>query len=336
MILVTGGTGLVGTYLLQRLTQTEAAVIAIYRNEKSIAKTKSFFDAGAHPTNFNKITWLPASLEDIPALNDTFKNVTQVYHCAGLISFDPKDAKALHRVNVEGTANVVNLCLANNVKKLCFVSSIAAIGRTIGHAAANEQTDWPEQAVPEYALTKYLAELEVWRGSQEGLDVVIVNPGVILGCGFWDNGSSKMFAFSAREPRYYLPGGTGFVTVNDVVNSMTLLMDSPITNESYILVSKNLSYQEMSALLAKGLQKKAPTKPFKQWMLAVLWRLDWIRATIFGQPRILSRIMANGFKYTQTYDNSKLVKNTDFTYEEFEAYVLECCNAFKNKTTSSF
>lgn len=333
MILVTGGTGLVGSYLLQRLTQTEACIKAIYRSKTSIAKTKSFFDGSANPSDFNKIIWVAAALDDIPALNDAFKDITHVYHCAGLISFDPQDADQLHRINVKGTANIVNLCLANPVKKLCFVSSIAAIGRTIGHAAANEQTEWPEQAVPEYALSKYLAELEVWRGAQEGLAVIIVNPGVILGCGFWDNGSSKMFAFATREPRYYLPGGTGFVTVNDVINAMTLLMDSPITNESYILVSKNLSYQEMSTLLAKGLQKKAPTKPFKNWMLAAFWRLDWVRATIFRLPRLLSRIMAKGFKYTQTYDNSKLVKNTDFTYEAFEPYVLECCEAFKKKTT---
>src|SRR5690606_6511664 len=203
MVLVTGGTGLVGAHLLLRLLQSGVAVKAIHRktsNLKEIEKIFGYYTENA-PELFQKILWIEADLNDLPTLDEAFKGITHVYHCAGLISFDPNDYELLRTINTEGTKNIVNLCLAHNIQKICQVSSIAAIGRTLDGQAATEETDWTLEGANVYALSKMDSELEVWRGSQEGLAVVIVNPGVIIGPGFWDSGTGLLFqnGFKARK-----------------------------------------------------------------------------------------------------------------------------------------
>ena len=190
----------------------------------------------------DKIEWVQADILDIEALHALFKDVEYVYHCAALISFDPKDYPRLVKINIEGTANIVNLCLEHHIKKLCYVSSIAAIGPSPKGLEATEDNEWSDSNVSVYGLTKHDAELEVWRGSQEGLPVVVVNPGVVLGPGFWNSGSGTFFKYASKEKKSFIPGGTGFVTIHDVVNAMVMLMESQIVRERFILVNKNLTY----------------------------------------------------------------------------------------------
>ena len=197
MILVTGGTGLVGSHLLVRLIQQKEPIRAIYRTTESIEKTKKVFSYYTNiPTNlFATIEWVQADITDVPAMIPVFKGVKKVYHCAAIISFDPADYITMRKVNIHGTAIIANLAIDAKVEKLCFVSSIATIGDDPKKEFANEENDWGgNEKNNGYAITKYGAETEVWRASQEGVDVVIVNPGVILGSGFWTSGSGKMFS----------------------------------------------------------------------------------------------------------------------------------------------
>ena len=235
MILVTGGTGLVGSHLLLHLLHGELKVKATYRNADKLEDVKKIFSYYTADTEelFAKIKWIEADLNDLPSLEDAFKGITQVYHCAALISFDPRDFHELRKINIKGTANVVNLCIAKKVKKLCYVSSIGAIGPSLNGGMSTEENEWQDGVSNVYAMSKHSAELEVWRGSQEGIPVVIVNPGVILGPGFWNSGSGLLFKMASEGPRFYPPGGTGFVTVNDVVKTMVQLMDSDIKNEAF-------------------------------------------------------------------------------------------------------
>ena len=183
MVLITGATGLVGSHLALHLLENNERIRAIYRTKTSIEKTKSLFKLYGKESLFEQIEWIEADINDIPSLEIAFKGVEYVYHCAALISFDPKDEKKLRKINIEGTANIVNFCLAFNVKKLCHVSSIAALGDLMEHETLiTEETIWnPEKHHSDYAISKYGAEMEIWRGLQEGLPVVIINPGVILG-----------------------------------------------------------------------------------------------------------------------------------------------------------
>ncbi len=247
MILVTGGTGLVGSHLLLELALTNTEVRAIYRTESKLDNVKKVFSyyTPNPQTIFDKIEWIKADILDIPALEIAIEGIDYVYHAAALISFDPNDFDRLKKVNIEGTANIVNLCLSHQVRKLCYVSTIGTIGRSLTNKEATEDSEWTDQNTNVYARTKYAAEMEVWRGSQEKLEVVIVNPGVIVGPGFWETGSGKLFKTANKEYNYYPPGGTGFVTVSDVVNTMIGLMTSNIVGERFILVSKNLSFKDI-------------------------------------------------------------------------------------------
>ena len=189
MILVTGATGLVGSHLLLHLLQNGEEVRALYRNQENIQKTKALFQWKNQSDLFEKINWFQGCITEIPSLEIAFQDIDYVYHCAAVISFNPNDEEILRKANIEGTANIVNFCLAKNIKKLCYVSSIAALGDLQEHEnIITEETEWnPEKPHSDYAITKYGAEMEVWRGQEEGLDSIVVNPGVILGPGFWQN-----------------------------------------------------------------------------------------------------------------------------------------------------
>ena len=241
MILVTGATGLVGSHLLVQLLQENEAVKALYRSKEQIEKVKNVFAFKNQTVLFDKINWVKGDITDIPTLEIAFEHVTHVYHCAALISFDPSDEAALRKINIEGTANVVNCCIAFGIKKLCHVSSIAALGSPKDHEVTiNEQSEWnPEELHSDYAITKYGAEMEVWRGQQEGLKVLIVNPGVIFGPCFWNQGSGAFFTTVKKGIPFFTYDwkkeiwnllfvlGTaigGFIAVNFLANPETMVI----------------------------------------------------------------------------------------------------------------
>ena len=291
MILVTGGTGLVGAHLLYHLALSENKIRATYRNKKTIDKTKQAFSYYTEDeTFFDKIEWVEADIIDIPKLSNAFEGITHVYHCAALVSFDPRDYRTLRKTNIEGTANVVNQCIGKQIKKLCYVSSIATLGKPENNTFITEESHWnPEYDNSVYAITKYGAEMEVWRATQEGLDVVIVNPGVILGSGFWKYGSGSLFRMVYKGVKYYTNGMVGFVDVKDVVKGMIQLMKSTITNERYIMVSENLSFKDFFLMTSKYLNVEPPKKMAKRWQLELLWRLDWLRQMLTGKRRKLTK-----------------------------------------------
>ncbi|MBT8385358.1 MAG: NAD-dependent epimerase/dehydratase family protein [Bacteroidia bacterium] len=279
MILVTGGTGLVGSHLLFKLSQQKEKVIATYRKNSDLEAVKRVFSFYADDFEdlFDSINWIEADLTDVYSLTKAFEGVTQVYHSAAMISFKASDYKKMRKINIGGTANVVNLCIANNIKKLCFVSSIAAVGKSSSDIEITENGEWNiEDNNYGYAITKYGAEIEVWRGAQEGLDVIIVNPAVILGPGYWQNSTGKLFTNIYNGLNLYSEGITGFVGVTDVVNIMIQLMKSNIKNERYILVGKNDSFKNILFAIADGLGKKRPGFKITRPMSNLFWRFEWL------------------------------------------------------------
>ncbi|MDT0606657.1 NAD-dependent epimerase/dehydratase family protein [Croceitalea rosinachiae] len=331
MILVTGGTGLVGAHLLLQLVQSGHKPRATYRTKKRIAHTKKVFAyyTEDHEMLFEAIDWVECNILDVYALEKAFEGITQVYHAAAFISFDPKDYKTLLKINIEGTTNVVNLCISKSIEKLCYVGSIAAIGDSIANSPIKESNEWTETSKSGYAVSKHAAEMEVWRASQEGVPVVIVNPGVILGPGFWKSGSGLFFYAAMKGPNYYLPNGTGFVSVQEVVRAMIYLMTSDIQNERFILVNENWSYKTLSGILAKGLNKKAPSQELKSWMLQLFWRFDWFKSNLMGKRRKLSKNTAKALAQKQLYDNSKIKKSLpEFQFDNLEKITLDYCSLF--------
>ena len=287
MILVTGATGLVGSHLLVQLLQENEEVKALFRSEKQIEKVKNVFAFYNQTRLFDKINWVKGDITDIPSLEIAFEKVTHVYHCAALISFDPSDEDELRKINIEGTANVVNCCIDFSVKKLCHVSSIAALGNPKEHETTiTEETEWnPEELHSDYAITKYGAEMEVLRGHQEGLEVVIVNPGVIFGYGFPKKGSDVIIQSVKKGLSFYTKGNIGIVSVEDVTSCMIQLMRSDISGERFTLVGENVNIKNLLDYLAEILKVNPPKIHATKAITSIGWRLDWLLSKITFRKR---------------------------------------------------
>lgn len=329
MVLVTGGTGLVGSHLLLHLIENGENVRAIYRNPNNILKAKSVFETYHKGDLFEKINWLEADIIDVPSLENAFTDINYVYHCAALISFDPKDEENLRKTNIEGTANMVNFSLANGIKKFCFVSSIAALGDIAPHETfITEETDWnPEKPHSDYAISKYGAEMEVWRGVQEGLDIIIVNPGVILGpipktknC---DQGSAEFYTKVANGLSFYTLGSTGFVTVNDVVKIVFDLMKSDIKNERFTLIAENIVFRDILNTIADALKVKRPTIHAKPLLMNFVWIADSIFSTLFFQKRSITKAAAKASYSNNLYANEKIKTALGTVFTDVHQYIKE-------------
>lgn len=330
MILVTGGTGLLGAHLLLQLLRENEAIRAIYRTEKNIAKTRQLFDDYEASALFQKIEWLKADINDLPSLETAFNGITRVYHCAAIVSFDPKDEELLRKINIEGTANMVNLSIAHKIEKFCHVSSIAALGETIEKdKKIDESANWnPDASHSDYAISKYGSEIEVWRGSQEELPVVIVNPGVIFGRGFWKQSSGELFNKIHQGMPFYTKGTVGIVAVEDVCNIMIKLMNSPIQNQNYVVVSENISFHDLLNDLADYLHKKRPTLYASPFTTGIAWRLDYIISLFTAKKRSYSRASAKASHSSTVYDNSKIIQTLNYSFVPTSDFLKPLCESY--------
>ncbi len=318
MILVTGATGLVGSHLVLQLVSQNQKVKAMYRNEASKIKVKKVFEFYKKEMLFDQIVWCQADILDVTSLKDCFSAVDYVYHCAALVSFEPRDVNKLRKINIEGTANIVNFCIDYKIKKLCFVSSIAALGDLAPHETVfNESTEWnAEKSHSDYAISKYGAELEVWRGQQEGLQVVIVSPGVILGPLFWQDGSGQIYQQVLNGLKFYTKGTTGFIAIEDVINLTIKVMESDIEGEKFILIAKNITYQNMLEKMAIVLNVKSPTIYANATMTAIYWKIDWLISLFTRRKRMLSKQMHLSLHSHDLYDNQKVVNQFQYQFKD--------------------
>ena len=292
MILVTGATGLVGSHLLYELLKKEEKIKALKRQSSDTGQVLKIF--GYYTDEFEKlysrIEWVEGDLSDRESLEMAFKNVDKVYHSAAIISMDSANNAEMKKINIEGTTNIVNLCLEKKVSKLCYVSSVAAIGKRTAPDFVDENVLWKAgKKRITYGSTKFYAEMEVWRGIAEGLEAVIVNPSIIIGPGVMGKGSMAMFDRIAKGLKFYTHGVTGYVDVRDVVKAMILLMESEIKGERYILNSENLSYKEIFGMIALGLNKPAPNIYANRFMTGLAWQLDWLKSKFPGGTHMITK-----------------------------------------------
>ena len=324
---------MVGSHLLYELSQKHDRIRAIYRTKKKIDTVKHVFSYYSDNPEalFNKIEWVESSLNDLPALSHAFKEVTHVYHCAAMVSFDPADYYKLRKSNIHGTANIVNFCVENDVEKLCYVSSVAALGGKELNDPVTEESPWnPDGDHHVYAITKYGAEMEVWRGVQEGLKAIIVNPGIIVGPGYWKSSSGAFFTRISRGMKYYVDTVNGYVGIDDVISSMLQLMESDVSNERFIQVSDNISTKEFIEMVASELGVDPPQKKATDLMLQFGWRYDWIRSKLLGKRRRLTRRTVKSISRDVYYDSSKLKKQLNFEYRPIQDAISSTTRRFIN------
>ena len=324
MYLITGASGIVGSHLMMNLLKKDLPIRAIYRSQAAIEKARSNFKLYGNETLslFDKIEWVPGDVTDIPSLEDALVNVNYVFHCAATVSFKKSDYDLMQKVNVEGTANLVNCCLKSDVKKLCHVSSTAAIGDTDKERFITEKLPWKKgKFTSNYSITKYQAEMEVWRGAEEGLEVVIVNPSIIIGAGDWSTSSAELFNKVWTGLKFYTLGKTAFVDVRDVARAMDELLHSPIKNEKFLLCSENWTYQKLFNHIATVLGKNKPSIRVRSWLLGIIWRFEAVRSFIFNGSPIVTKETAHSSMNTKEYSAEKIKQALSFQFIEIEAAI---------------
>jgi dihydroflavonol-4-reductase len=326
MIFITGASGLLGASLIETLVNshdgaTDLQIRALYRKQ---IPSIQFAE---------KIEWIEGDILDVVVLEEALKGVSEVYHCAAIVSFDPKQKQRMHATNIDGTANVVNACIDAGIKKLLFVSSVAALGRIREDGPINETMNWSEETSnSEYGKTKYLAEMEVWRGIGEGLDAVIVNPVIILGSGDWNGGSSGIFKSAYNRFPWYTNGASGFVDVKDVTTAMKALMKSDISAQRFIISGHNTPYRTIFNLISDAFKVPRPHKRVTPLLASIVWRLEAVKAFFKGSSPLLTKETTLTAQAVVNFDNTKLLKALPhFSYTPLENTITRVVEELKEK-----
>jgi len=335
MQFVTGGTGLIGSHLLHRLVSSGQKVKALKRktsNLKQVKKTFSYYSENAEEL-FRQIEWVNGDILDFYGLEKLLKGVDEVYHCAAIVSFNPKERTQMIRNNVDGTANLVNASLENGVKKFCHVSSVAALGKAENGYLVDETTNWvPAKRNSGYSESKFFSETEIWRGIEEGLDAIIVNPSIVLGPGNWNSGSAQIFKTVWDGMKFYTRGITGYVDVNDVVDAIVQLMDDEnfhkYKNQRFLLSAENWSYQNVFSQIADAFEKPRPKYHASPFLLAFVWRAAAFYGLISGNPSAITRETASSSASIRKFDGSKITQELDFKYRPVSESIQKTAKFF--------
>ncbi len=328
-IFVTGATGMVGSYLLRYLVASgEHEIIALRRPDSPMDLVEDV--AG-------KVEWVEGDLLDLPLLEGIVRRVDRIFHCAAMLSFDPREFEEMKKVNVEGTACLVDLALAAGIEKFLFVSSVETLGRTHSGETLDESKVWQRGRFNTYyAVSKFLAEQEVWRGQVEGLSTAIVNPAVVLGGGRWQDGPLKLFSLVWKKFPFYTAGISGFVDVRDVARFMIRLMDSPIQGERYLLSSENLSYREVMNQIADNLKRPRPRFLFSRVLRGLSWRL-LLPFQRLGMPRTITKETVRLASYRFFLDNAKSLEAfPSFSYTPIRETIAETSGLFTQAAQTGF
>lgn len=324
MVLVTGGTGFLGAYIIKELIEKGYPVRAIRRS----AKLPAFIAPGI----LNKAEWVEGDVLDVMSLQDAMEGVDAVIHSAAVVSFIKKERENMYQVNTEGTANVVNIALENNIQRLVHISSVAALGRTEGGSHVNEERRWEDSRVnTHYAKSKYKAELEIWRGISEGLSAVILNPSTILGYGDWHNSSCAIFKKLYDGFKWFTPGINGFVDVEDVARAAVLMLENNISEERFIINGDTWPFRKLQETIADGFHKKRPVKTATPFLLGLAWRMEKIKSLFTGSKPLLTKESARVAISQTWFENDKLLKALPgFSFTPLEETIKKACEKYSS------
>jgi dihydroflavonol-4-reductase len=331
MIFVTGGTGLVGSHLLAELIRTGEKVRALKREHSNTDYTRKVITGyyKMSEKQFNQVEWVTGDILDIHSMFSLLEGVDYIYHCAAIVSFSSSDKNLLLKTNAEGTANLVNAAIEHGIKKFCYVSSVGTLGRNKKDGLTTEEHWWKESNTNSvYSVSKYRAEQEVLRASAEGLDVIIVNPSVILGPGNWDKGSSQFFSTVWKGLHFYTKGINGFVDVTDVIKIMKTLMESGITNELFIISSENLAYRTFLNLISRYLDKPQPSVYIPPLLSHLGWRYEKIKSLISGSSPLVTEESARTAHQNYQYSHQKIRDCLNYTFMPVEDSIKKTCEFF--------
>ncbi|MCF8363945.1 MAG: NAD-dependent epimerase/dehydratase family protein [Prolixibacteraceae bacterium] len=337
LVLVTGATGMLGSRVVYDLVNSGFPVRAIYRDKKRISQFEKNigYYTNEPQTITSAVEWVQADVTEYASLPDVLKGVTTVYHCAAMVSFYKPDRPLMYEVNIYGTEKLVNACIDEGVQRLCHVSSVAALGRTEDGKMVDEETNWlPDKKHTGYSIAKYHSEMEAWRGMHEGLEVVVVNPSIILGPGEWTSGSPAFFNQINKGLKFYTSGITGFVDVRDVSRAMLLLTNenfSKAKGKRYLLNASNHSYKEMFEMIARALQVKPPSVKVGKPLLGIAWRVALVVAKLSGKKPLMTKENVQNASNETHFDGSRIEKEFAFQYRDISETVKDVAGMYRSK-----
>ena len=322
-VLVTGGTGFIGAYIIKELIEKGYSVRAIRRSNK----LPFFISADIH----NKVEWVSGDVLDVISLNESMQGIDYVIHSAASVSFVKSERALMYNTNVDGTANIVNLALENGTKKLVHISSISALGRTFAGEHVNEEKKWVTSKLnSHYGISKNKAEMEVWRGMGEGLNAVIINPSTVLGFGNWHDSSCAIFKNVYRGLKWYTRGVNGFVSVEDVAKTAVLLMESNISDERFIINHENWEFKKLFDAIAGGFGKKHPSWEATSFLSSIAWRFEKMRSKIKGDKPLITKETTR-IALSKTYwQNDKILSAfPGFSFMPLEQCITNACKKYE-------
>jgi dihydroflavonol-4-reductase len=321
-ILLTGGTGFLGAYIIKNLVEKGYRVRAIRRSSKT-----PFFI----PENiWEQVEWVEGDVLDLVSLQEAMQDIDGLIHAAALVSFYKKDKRQLYHTNVEGTANVVNIALENNIRRLVHVSSVAALGRKTKSELVSEDRKWESSKNnTHYAISKHGAEMHVWRAFAEGIEGVIVNPSTILGFGDWHQSSCAIFRNAYNGFPWYTRGVNGFVGVEDAAEAVVQLYLSTIHQQRFIINTDNWSFQQLFSCIADGFNKRRPYREATPFLGSLAWRMEAVRSLFSGKKPLLTKETARVAHSKTSFDNSALLQALPgFSYKPLETVIGEACKKY--------
>ncbi|MDR2121603.1 MAG: NAD-dependent epimerase/dehydratase family protein [Flavobacteriaceae bacterium] len=325
MVLVTGGTGLVGSYVLLQLTRKKKQVKALVLGNASKEEEKAevyrlfkIYEPEEYQQLYDSIQWVEGNLLDVSSLEQAFTGVSQVYHIAGMTTFDERESSLQYKVNVEGTKNMLNLSFERKIEKFCFMSSVATLDLLPKQSFITEESKWNPKAIhSSYDSTKHEAETEVWKASEKGLKVIVAHPGVVLGSSNWEKNGGLLYKLSLREKAFYTSGMAAYIDAEDVAEICIRLMeDSSIVNERFILINENMPFEKIVQFLRKFYDKPLAKKIPDIW-LGKLSFLSRIFARI-ANKQVVSKAEMNTLILKDKYSNEKIKKTLKYTFIPIE------------------
>lgn len=330
MYLLTGTTGFLGPHILLELLKSGEKVRAMRRPDSSLLSLQHMFANNQQEELLVGIDWVEGDVLDPSSILEAMNGVKKVIHAAGFVSFDPRDRQTLFDINMEGTANMVNAALLAGVEKFLYISSVAAIGGNSGKLI-DEKTSWKNTPLNSvYGNSKYAGEREVWRGMEEGLKVLVVEPSVFLGYGAAVKGGPGIYRVVKNGLRFYPGGSQGFINARDVAKAAVLLMESDRVNEKFIVSAANMPNREVLGLIAKELEVRVPTLEAKPWMMSLYWRWEWLASRLLNRKPLLTKELAIITPVSMQYSGSKILEIPGFTYTTIEETISEMVAACKN------
>ncbi len=321
---------MLGSHLLYRLLESQVRIRALKRESSDLSLVRQVFSYYSEKPDelLSAVEWVDGDVLDPESLDIAFEGVRKVFHAAAFVSFRPGDRARLIHNNTEGTANVVDACISHGVEKMLHVSSTSALGSAPPGEKVDESMMWaPDKQNSSYSISKFHSEMEVWRGIEEGLKAVIVNPSIILGPGYWHKGSSSLFTNVYKGLKYYMNGVTGYVCVKDVVEVMLGLMEKPVSGERFIVSSADMSYRKVFGCLAAALGVKEPGREATPFLAGMAWRADAMLSFLGGERRITRETVVAGSKKV-FFNNSRVRKELDFEFTPVEECIRETATHF--------